>query len=128
MAAPDIGDKSGPPAESEQDAIAARREARIQRHPRMRSLIAWLSAAEFGSQNQFAERIGVRALTISQYNTGLRNGRALNAGALDHIHRELEFGLQKAQLPLSIPANTAPPPPPPVVATAATITKSAPVL
>ena len=109
------------------------RKLRQEKHVKLRALINYLSApCRFTTQKLLAQTLlpgksSKMAVILSQYMTGKRNGRTLDALQLRSLHGEIKFRLEQAGLPLHLPQTTAdssgelPPPatpPPPAPAPA----------
>jgi len=90
--------------------LAAELSKRLEKHVKMRALVAWLVENRFrGKQGDLCNALSMTPSWLSLYKKG-KNGRGndMSLGELDARYRSLQSALERAGLPLEIPVATAP--------------------
>ena len=109
----------------EEARIEAARQARLDRIPALRRVVASLCESE--TQQSLAGKIGWTPVKLAQFMTGNRNGKVMNSMRINELYRELALALVRAGFPSTEqqlkadedapaqqpPQPPQPPPPPP---------------
>ena len=96
--------------DAEGGAAQPARNSRQRRHDTLRDIITWISSSRFSSQQALARRLfpdkSNPEVTLSEFKTGRKNGRALDYFKLNSLYNDITFRFKQAGLPLDLPTTT----------------------